>query len=349
MNLLSAAYGQLAQARRAWFTRRPHVQRRLSVPVVSVGNLSVGGSGKTPTVASLARLLLAAGARPVVLSRGYARRDAVDGVLVVSDGRLVLEPVERSGDEPQLLARTLPGVPVLVCADRYLSGVLAERRFGATVVLLDDGFQHLGLARDLDLLLVRAEDLDEDLLPRGRLREPLSAAKAAHAIIVPGALDDLAPVAARLGGTAPVFTLEQQFATPRLVRPFGDPVQDGAFGTTRRLVAVAGIARPERFFTTVRALDWEIAETMIYRDHHWFTRKDVAAIHATVQNLGAGGVITTEKDAVRLTSLSLPHDITWTYVPMRTSIEPARDFKTWFLARLNEARDAIDAREAGLR
>jgi tetraacyldisaccharide-1-P 4'-kinase len=112
---------------------------------------------------------------------------------------------------------------------------------------------------------------------------------------------------------------------------------------------VAGIARPERFFTTVRALGWEIAESMIFRDHHWFTRKDVLAIHDTVQTLGAGGVITTEKDAVRLTSLSLPHDITWTYVPMRTSIAPAREFKEWFLARLAEAQTAIDAREAVVR
>jgi tetraacyldisaccharide 4'-kinase len=349
LNLLSAAYGQIAHARRAWFTRRPHAQRHLTVPVVSVGNLSVGGSGKTPTVASLARLLLAAGARPVVLSRGYARRDSVDGVLVVSDGNLVFEPVERSGDEPQLLARTLPGVPVLVCADRYLAGVLAERRFDATVVLLDDGFQHLELARDIDLLLVRPDDLAEEVLPHGRLREPLSAAQAAHAIIVPGALDDVASVAARLGGTLPAFALEQEFATPRLVRPFGDPVQAGAFGATRRLVAVAGIARPERFFETVRSLEWDLAKTMVFRDHHWFTRKDVQAIHQTVRNLGASGVITTEKDAVRLTSLPLPHDITWTYLPMRTSITPAQDFKDWFLARVGEAQSAIAARKAVVR
>ena len=345
MNLLSAAYGQIAHARRAWFARRPHARRRLPVPVVSVGNLSVGGSGKTPAVASLAKLLIAAGARPAILSRGYARRDPVDGVLVVSDGRVVFEPVERSGDEPQLLARTLPGVPVLVCPDRYLAGVLAERRFGATVVLLDDGFQHLELVRDIDLLLVRREDVHDDLLPHGRLREPLSAARAADAIIVPGVFADGAPVAAVLG-TGPVFTLGQEFATPRLVRPFGSPVPEGAFGASRRLVAVAGIARPERFFATLEALGWEIAQAMVFRDHHWFTRRDVATIHDTVQTLSAGGVITTEKDAVRLTSLALPHDITWTYVPMRATIEPAQEFKDWFMARLAEARTAI-AREAG--
>jgi tetraacyldisaccharide 4'-kinase len=337
LNLLSAAYGQLALARRAWYARRPHVRRRLPVPVVSVGNLSVGGSGKTPTVASLARLLLAAGERPAILSRGYARRDPVDGVLVVSDGRLVFEPVQRSGDEPQVLARTLPGVPVLVCPDRYLAGVLAHRRFGATVVLLDDGFQHLELERDIDLLLVRPDDVHDELLPHGRLREPLAAALAAHAIVVPGSFEEAAPVAARLGA-GPVFTLAQEFATPRLVRPFGDPVPEGAFGSSRRLVAVAGIARPERFFKTVETLGWEIAQPMVFRDHHWFTRADVDTIHDTVQVLGAGGVITTEKDAVRLTSLALPHDIAWSYVPMRTAIEPAREFRNWFTTRLAEAR-----------
>ena len=337
MNLLSAAYGQLAQARRAWFARRPHARRRLPVPVISIGNLSVGGSGKTPAVATLARLLLASGERPAILSRGYARRDPVDGVLVVSDGRLVFEPVERSGDEPQLLARTLPGVPVLVSPDRYLAGMLAHRRFGATALLLDDGFQHLELERDIDLLLVRPEDLRDELLPHGRLREPLSAAKAAHAIVVPGSFGEAAPVAAMLG-KGPVFTLDQEFATPRLVRPFGDPVPEGAFGTSRRLVAVAGIARPERFFKTVETLGWEIAQPMVFRDHHWFTRKDVETIHDTVQMLGAGGVITTEKDAVRLTSLALPHDRAWTYVPMRAAIEPAHEFKPWFAARLAEAR-----------
>jgi len=344
LKFLSAAYGQVARARRAWYARAPHRRRRLTQPVVSVGNLSVGGSGKTPAVAALARLVLAAGGRPVIVSRGYARREPVDGVLVVSDGRNVFESVERSGDEPQLLARTLPGVPVLVCPDRHLAGVLAERRFGATVILLDDGFQHLELDRDIDLLMVRPEDLRDELLPLGRLREPLRAAAAASAIIVPGSFEETAQVAAAIG-TIPVFTLGQEFDTPRLVRPFGDPVSDGAFGTSRRLVAVAGIARPERFFATLEALGWQIAQKVVFRDHHWFTRKDIETILEAVQHLGAGGVITTEKDAVRLTTMALPHDTAWTYVPMRATIEPASEFRDWFLARLGAA--GITGREAG--
>ena len=235
---------------------------------------------------------------------------------------------------------------MLVCPDRYLAGVLAERRFGATVLLLDDGFQHLELARDVDLLLIRLDDLGETLLPIGRLREPLSAAAVADAIIVPGSFDDTTQVAAVVGRNAPVFTLGQEFATPRLIRPFGDAVPDGGFGDTRRLLAVAGIARPERFFETVEKLGWSLAHTMAFRDHHWFTAKDVAAIFAAAQAHGAGGVITTEKDAVRLTALPLTPAITWTYVPMRAMIEPPGEFRDWFLARLSKARAAAAARTA---
>ena len=124
--------------------------------------------------------------RPAILSRGYARRRAADGVVVVSDGERVLEPVERSGDEPQMLARALPGVPVLVCPDRHLAGRLAERQLDCTVMLLDDGFQHLALGREVDVLVMPASDLDDAVLPSGRLREPLDAASSADCLLVPG-------------------------------------------------------------------------------------------------------------------------------------------------------------------
>ena len=168
--------------RRSWYERHPQAQRSLDHPVISVGNLSVGGSGKTPIVATLVRLLLAMGHRPAILSRGYARRHTVDGVVVVHDGERVLVPVEHSGDEPQMLARALPGVPVLVCPDRHLAGRCAERKFGCTMMLLDDGFQHLSLGREVDLLVMPASDLDEGVLPSGRLREPLDAASSADGI-----------------------------------------------------------------------------------------------------------------------------------------------------------------------
>ena len=190
MSLLDGLYGRAARFRRAWYGRQPYRTRQLAQPVISVGNLVVGGSGKTPLVSALARLLVAAGERPAILSRGYGRIRAVDGVVVVSDGHDVLVQTSQSGDEPQMLARALPGVPVLVSPDRYLAGCLAERTFGCTVYLLDDGFQHVQLARDIDLLVISRADLNEWLLPWGRLREPLEAAAAADALLVSGTEED---------------------------------------------------------------------------------------------------------------------------------------------------------------
>jgi tetraacyldisaccharide 4'-kinase len=191
VNLLSSLYGAAASWRREWYARDPARVRRLSRPVISVGNLSVGGSGKTPIVAWLARRLLDLGERPAILSRGYGRRDAADGVTVVSDGVEIRAALRAAGDEPLMLARHLPGVPVVVAADRFLAGLLAERELGATLHVLDDGFQHVKLWRDLDLLLVQEADLSDRVLPAGRLREPLRNASRADALLVPAADPDV--------------------------------------------------------------------------------------------------------------------------------------------------------------
>src|SRR5262249_45523942 len=151
--------------RRRWYARDPARTRRLVRPVVSVGNLRVGGSGKTPGVAHLARLLVERGERPALLMRGYAGARKAPGVTVVSNTQHLLADVAAAGDEAYMLARSLPGVPVLVGADRYLSGSHAEREFDVTVHLLDDGFQHLRLTRQVDLLLVDPGDLKDRVLP----------------------------------------------------------------------------------------------------------------------------------------------------------------------------------------
>jgi len=186
VNPLSAMYGAAASWRRRWYAREPSRARRLARPVISVGNLRVGGSGKTPVVACLAEALLQRGEHPAILSRGYGRRHAPPGATVVSDGAQLRGDLASSGDEPLMLARRLPRVPVVVADDRYLAGTLAERQLGATVHLLDDGFQHLGVHRDVNLLLVDATDAEglKRLLPAGRLREPISAAKRATGVIV---------------------------------------------------------------------------------------------------------------------------------------------------------------------
>jgi tetraacyldisaccharide 4'-kinase len=326
--------------RRSWYERHPQAQRTLDCPVISVGNLSVGGSGKTPIVATLARLLVEMGERPAIVSRGYARRRVVDGVVVVSDGKRVREPVEHSGDEPQMLARTLAGVPVLVCPDRHLAGRLAERQFGCSVVLLDDGFQHLPLGREVDLLVMPASDLDDAVLPSGRLREPLDCASSADCILVPGSDEDTARVAAAFD-RMPVFRVSSHYQplqridgaskdAPLLTGEGGrgeslDPPE----GAPTRVVAVAGIARPVRFFDALRAQGYVVVRELSFPDHHWYTTNDLEKISDAVRAAGADLVVTTEKDAVRL-----PRQLRWAVLPMTAAIEPADQFARWLGDRL---------------
>ena len=303
--------------------------------MISIGNLSVGGSGKTPVTARLARRVLGAGERPAILSRGYARRCPEDGVTVVSDGRRVLADLDRAGDEPLMLARALPGVPVLVGADRHLSGVLAERRFGCTVHLLDDGFQHFALARDLDLVIVSREDVDRPLtLPGGRLREPLDAAHDADALIV--ATDDGAEVAevARALGVEKAFQLRRTLDRARLAEPAGSLVTP-AEGT--RVLAVAGVARPQGFFSALAVEGWTLAGQMAFPDHHRFTQGDVHRILGALRDARAGMVVTTEKDLVRLQPLE-PLSFPVAVVPLKVTIEPADQFAAWIVEHLKARR-----------
>jgi tetraacyldisaccharide 4'-kinase len=298
--------------------------------VISVGNLSVGGSGKTPIVATLTRMLLAWGERPAILSRGYGRRRAAHGVVVVSDGKGVLEPVERSGDEPQMLARGLPGVPVLVCPDRYLAGRLAERHLNCTVLLLDDGFQHLSLGRQADVLVMPASDLDEAVLPSGRLREALDAACSADCLLVPGSDEDAARVSAAFERT-PVFRVTHHYER---LQPLGSPLTTG-----NRVAAVAGIGRPQRFFTALREQGYEVVRELPFPDHHWYSARDLDRIRAAAHDSGADIVVTTEKDAVRLPPQAGPQapgfgGASWAVLPMTAAIEPADRFSAWLRERL---------------
>jgi len=311
---LSEIYGAAASWRRWQYERQPERRRRLSRPVVSVGNIRVGGSGKTPVVAHLARLLLDNGHRPSILSRGYGRRCSADGVTVVSDGQQVRADLRHAGDEPLMLARALSGVPILVGANRYEAGLLAERRFGATVHLLDDGFQHVQLARTVDLVLVNEDDLTDRPLPAGRLREPIRNAAAADAILVTADDEAIAGRISRALDVSTAFRVVRSVEPPRTATP---------------VLAVAGIARPERFFADLHAAGWQVADTLAFRDHHAFTRRDTEHINAAA---GANTIVTTEKDAVRLEALTFDRPLV--VVRLTAAIEPADAFSSWLLARL---------------
>src|SRR6478736_2145921 len=245
--MISDLYAASVRRRRERYARRPDLRRRLRRAVISVGNLAVGGRGKTPTVAYLARELLAMGERPAILSRGYGRSQADDGVVVVRDPDGIRSDLPRAGDEPLMLARSLSGASVLVSPDRYLAGRLAEHAFNATVHVLDDGFQHLQLDRDIDIVLVGRDDVANPItLPGGRLREPLDTLIAADAIL---AADDEVDIRAA-GIDLPFFRTRRVIRIPDLDR--------------RSVFAVAGIAGPERFFEDVRALGCMISGTRAY-------------------------------------------------------------------------------------
>lgn len=331
MSLVSSIYAAVARERRRWYARHSDWRRRLARPVVSVGNLSVGGSGKTPVAALVARLLLEAGHRPAVLSRGYARAVPSDGVTVVSDGQQVLSDVDHAGDEPLMLARQLPGVAVLVAGDRHLAGRLAETHFGCTIHVLDDGFQHFELERDVDLVLLSPEDVERPLtLPSGRLREPIDAVRAASAIIVSDADEAQAAEVGQVVGVGDVFRLTRTLDRPRRLDAQGGSVEP-AVGA--RVVAVAAIARPDRYFAALEAEGWTLVGRMAFADHHRFTEADMKGIAAAMWDAQASLVLTTEKDLVRMEPLGpLPLPVAW--VPMRVSVEPEVEFREWLLDRV---------------
>jgi tetraacyldisaccharide 4'-kinase len=319
--LISAIFAASARARRRWYSRRPYARRRLTQPVISIGNLSVGGSGKTPTVAHLARRLVAWGERPAILTRGYGRVLPRDGVVVVREPDRIVARLEESGDEPMMLARDVEDVAVLVSADRYAAGCLAESAFGCTVHLLDDGFQHLALSRDVDLLIVTAGDLDDRPLPAGRLREPLDAVAAADAVLV----SDCEPARVAALGARRVYRLRRM--TPPATVDDAGPV-----------LVVAGIARPERVAASAQEAGWSVAGTLHFKDHHQYSRAEVDAIVERARSVGARAILTTAKDAVRFgphEPLGLPLHV----LPLEIGIEPEIEFEEWLRAAVATARD----------
>ncbi|MGA2334511.1 MAG: tetraacyldisaccharide 4'-kinase [Terriglobales bacterium] len=274
MNPLTGLYGAATALRNTLFDRGVLPSRRLERPVVSVGNLSAGGSGKTPFVIALGEMLKARGIPFDVLSRGYGRKTR--GVLIIGTGGNAAD----FGDEPLLIARRL-GVPVIVGESRYEAGRVAERKFQPQLHILDDGFQHRSLVRDFDIVLMTERDFDDRLLPSGRLREPLSSLRRADAIVLPAGLAVDHPALRR----KLIWRIERELVLPSL---------------PSAPVVFCGIARPEQFFAQVRAAGITPAAEVIFRDHHAYDRDDIQALIGARRDLQAGGFLTTEKDAINL-------------------------------------------------
>jgi len=290
--------------------------RRLRWPVVSIGNLSTGGAGKTPFTIALAKALTARGLHVDVLSRGYGRRSALP-VLVDPTGR-----AEDFGDEPLLIAREAQ-IPVYVAAERYEAGLLAERSAPSSlgVHLLDDGFQHRQLARDVDILLLGRRDLSDHLLPAGNLRETLQAALRAQVIAIPADEPEVEARLKSIGWHGTIWRIRRRMQIPKLDGP---------------VAAFCGIARPDQFFNGLESAGVKLATRTAFADHHTYIAADLARIESQARSAGATTLLTTEKDRIRLGALAPALPIQT--VPLRIEIEDEPAAVDWLIEHLRDPR-----------
>ena len=275
---------------------------RLKVKVISIGNITVGGTGKTPLVEKLARLYHEKGYRVGIVSRGY--RNKSSGIIVVSDGDKMAATPETAGDEPFLLARRMKGIPVVASKDRVQAGQYAIDSFKCDVILLDDCFQHLKLERDVDLVVIDSANPwgNGRLIPAGPLRESLKSLRRADALIFTRVNQsrDTEELIKQIEqySDAPVFTSAHrpvEWISFDTNERFSPDFMDG-----KRILGFAGIGNPESFQKTLSMLNATIADFLTYRDHHWYTDKDLLRIARTAERQRADAIVTTEKDSVRI-------------------------------------------------
>jgi len=299
--LPSCVYGLVMWLRACCYRSGVCRVRRLPRPVISVGNLTVGGTGKTPVTAWIARQLLEQGLKVAVLSRGYG--GSLEGrAAVVADGQNLLLTPDQCGDEPYLLASTIPGLMVVIGSDRYRAGQLAMERLRPDVFLLDDGFQHLRLQRDLNILLMdcRRPLGNGRLLPAGSLREPASARQRANVVVYTRCAATDAPTVA--DQRVPQCLARHRIASfRRLSDGIELPLEQLQGG---KVAAFAGIANPQAFFDGLQHRGLELSATLGLADHEAYGSATRARLERIIQDTGATWLLTTEKDGVKLRQLA---------------------------------------------
>ena len=345
LGLFAVAYERAVQTRLALYRKRVFRAQEIGCPVISIGNLTVGGTGKTPVAEMLARELQKRGRRVAILSRGYKSvprpflqrlKNRVFKHLdlfpprIVSDGARVLLDSRRAGDEPHMLAKNLPGVCVLVDKDRVKSGLHALRHFDSDVLLLDDGLQYQRLRHRLDVVLVDRQSPfgNERLLPRGTLREPpVNLRRASYIIVTKSGSEPDTALLSRLRKLNPTAAIIECDHAPRHWQDLrtGEKFPlDHLKG--RHVGAMSGIARPESFEEGVRRLGANVEITKSFADHHRFTKKEILRFLEWCDRRSLDALVTTEKDAVRFPEIDNPQ------VPMlflRVEIEILRGHGHW--------------------
>src|SRR5688500_12961422 len=302
---LSALYSAVTRTRVSLYRRGTFRTTKLDRPVISVGNITTGGTGKTPLVERIARTIKKPGKKVCILTRGYGREEPRRQV-VVSDGQTILATPAEAGDEPYLLATKLLGSAAVICnADRISAGRYAIESFGTDCFILDDGFQHLRLARDLNIVTIDATNPwgGGQLLPYGRLREPLSGLRRADCVVLTRCdqteTENLETLKAEIRDLirGPLFE--------SVMRPLHKP------HSTDPVAAFCAVGNPSSFFRQLKTNGYELVLENAFTDHHSYTQKDVDDLTAAATRAGAKSLITTAKDAVKLRSFSfsLPYQV----------------------------------------
>lgn len=303
---LSLLYGAVTRTRLSLYRRGTFPTTKLDRPVISIGNITTGGTGKTPLVEYVARLIASQGKKVCILTRGYGRKDPHLQV-IVSDGYGVLASPSEAGDEPYLLATKLAGqAAVISSADRIAAGQEAIKDFGTEVFVLDDGFQHLRLARDLNIACIDATNPwgGGRLLPYGRLREAPEGLRRADCVVLTRcdqvkSLEALREQVGALIEGRPIF--ESRMRPVRVVSLKNGPETIAVPG---RVAAFCAVGNPGSFFESLRSLGYDIGLERAFADHHVYSQGDVEALTQLANQTGASALITTAKDAVKLKGLA---------------------------------------------
>ena len=347
--ILSGIYSLLVRTRLMLYRTGLKKTARLDKPVISVGNIVLGGTGKTPFTIYICGLLLEAGLRPAVLSRGY-RGTAEKRNLMISNGREILCTPAESGDEPRLMADKLSGVPVVVGGKRYESARLCQSdpNLDPGVFILDDGFQHIQLHRDINIALIDATSPfgGGHVLPRGILREPLAELKRADAFVITRAhlaseeLDRICNQLSRYSPLAPVFFYSHRISGFKRVRGTGSS-GDEKEGTReeqvipgRKCFVLAAIGNPLQFIRDLENLDLNISGQVLMRDHHPFSQAELDMAVEEFRNSGADFMVTTEKDAIRMGHLKLD-EVPLYSAGLEVYSSDEKRFRQWLLERIS--------------
>lgn len=322
--MFSRLYRSIVGVRNSLYEKGVFKSVSLGVPTVSIGNITVGGTGKTPLVAFVAEILAESGAKVCILTRGYGRADSKKRVLV-SDGERILADARQSGDEPFELAGKLLGKAVVVAdANRAAAGIWAREKFGITAFVLDDAFQHRKVRRDLDIVTLDASNPfgNGRLLPAGILREPLENLKRAAAVVITRAnlveqnqIADLKRQISKLNEHCKIFASKNKISRLIDLKDFHARAQilqgsekrnittQHLLLTTKRYLAFCALGNPENFFEQLRREDFNLVETKKFPDHHFYTQNDVGKVEKLAEVKGAEILLTTAKDAVKLNDL----------------------------------------------